>query len=172
MSPIYFETLETPIGTMHVAITPKGVAMFEYPIQERIDAHRKVLLEKFEETKERPADKIAALKHEIDAYFNGKRTRFDLPLDMTGSPFQCRVWESLLTIPYGKTMSYLELATHLNDPKSVRAVAQANGQNRIAILIPCHRIVGSNGKLTGYSGGIWRKERLLSLEQGQEMLPF
>lgn len=172
MSSIYFETLETPIGTMHVAITPKGIAMFEYPIPERIDAHRKVLLDKFQETKERPKDKIAALKHEIDAYFNGKLTRFNLPLDMTGSHFQCRVWESLLTIPYGKTISYLELATHLNDPKSVRAVAQANGQNRIAILIPCHRIVGSNGKLTGYSGGIWRKERLLSLEQGQEMLPF
>ncbi len=172
MSTVYFETVETPIGSMHLAITSKGVAMFEYPIEERLQAHRKMLLDKHQETDIRPEKEVEEVKKQVDDYFNGTRKHFDLPLDLHGTSFQCEVWRSLQKIPFGKTMSYLELATSMNQPKSVRAVAQANGQNHIAIIVPCHRIVGSSGKLTGYSGELWRKEKLLSLERGQEMLPF
>ncbi|NVK63820.1 MAG: methylated-DNA--[protein]-cysteine S-methyltransferase [Flavobacteriales bacterium] len=172
MSTIYFETVETPIGSMHLAITSKGIAMFEYPIEERLQTHRKMLLDKHQETDICPEKEVEEVKKQVDNYFNGTRKHFDLPLDLYGTSFQCEVWRSLQKIPFGKTMSYLELATSMNQPKSVRAVAQANGQNHIAIIVPCHRIVGSSGKLTGYSGELWRKEKLLSLERGQEMLPF
>ena len=97
-------------------------------------------------------------------YFNGRRKEFDLPLLTAGTPFQERVWESLRTIPCGGTRSYQQQAEAIGQPEAVRTVARANGDNRIAILVPCHRVVGKNGRLTGYGGGLWRKRYLLELE--------
>lgn len=104
------------------------------------------------------------LEKELEEYFAGERTSFSVPLNPIGTPFQTSVWETLLTIPYGKTISYAEEAERFGNPKATRAVANANGKNPIAILIPCHRVIASGGGLGGYSGGLWRKEFLLRLE--------
>jgi methylated-DNA-[protein]-cysteine S-methyltransferase len=101
---------------------------------------------------------------ELYEYFEGKRQNFTVKLDWEGTKFQHRVWTYLLTIPFGKTASYMKIAKALGDEKSVRAVGTANGQNNIAIIVPCHRVIGSNGTLTGYAGGIWRKDWLLKHE--------
>lgn len=103
---------------------------------------------------------------QLRAYFGGELRHFDLPLDPQGTEFQRRVWMKLLTIPYGETRSYAEIAGAVGSPKAVRAVGAANGSNPIAIVIPCHRVIGSNGKLTGYGGGLPLKQRLLALERG------
>ena len=103
-------------------------------------------------------------RQEIDEYFQGKRKIFTVPLLMLGSEFQKSVWNALLQIPYGKTVSYLELAKSIENEKAVRAVANANGANAISIIIPCHRIIGTNGKLTGYAGGLELKKKLLTIE--------
>ena len=102
---------------------------------------------------------------EITEYFEGKRQQFSVQLDLQGSEFQRRVWKQLLDIPYGKTRSYKEQAIAIGNLKAIRAVASANGSHRIAIIIPCHRVIGSNGSLTGYAGGLWRKRYLLNLER-------
>jgi methylated-DNA-[protein]-cysteine S-methyltransferase len=104
---------------------------------------------------------------QLKDYFDGKRRDFELPLGPSGTDFQQRVWKELLTIPYGGTISYAVLAKRLGDPKCIRAAASANGRNPIAIIIPCHRVVGSNGDLTGYGGGLPRKKLLLDLEARQ-----
>jgi methylated-DNA-[protein]-cysteine S-methyltransferase len=101
---------------------------------------------------------------QLDEYFANKRNSFDLPLAPEGTDFQKRVWNELLTIPFGKTTTYLDMAKRLGDEKVIRAAASANGKNPIAIIIPCHRVIGSDGKLTGYAGGLWRKEWLLKHE--------
>ncbi|HEY1022982.1 MAG TPA: methylated-DNA--[protein]-cysteine S-methyltransferase [Flavisolibacter sp.] len=101
---------------------------------------------------------------QLDEYFSGKRKTFDLPLAQPGTPFQQKVWDLLYQIPYGKTMSYQQLATQYGDLKAIRAVASANGKNNLAIIIPCHRVIGSNRSLTGYAGGLWRKKWLLEHE--------
>lgn len=101
---------------------------------------------------------------QLDEYFEMKRSKFDIPLLMVGTKFQKSVWNALLKIPYGKTASYLELSKIIGNEKAVRAVANANGANSIGIIIPCHRIIGSDGKLTGYAGGLALKKRLLELE--------
>lgn len=97
-------------------------------------------------------------------YFNGQRRVFELPLNQPGTPFQQDVWSILMQIPFGKTISYLELARKTGDTKATRAVANANGRNNIAIIVPCHRVIGSNKELIGYAGGLWRKKWLLELE--------
>ena len=99
-------------------------------------------------------------------YFEGSRKEFDLDVDPEGTPFQKRIWTLLLDIPFGKTWSYYDLAKKAGDPRAIRAVAAANGQNPLWLLIPCHRVIGSDGKLTGYAGGIWRKKWLLDHEHG------
>lgn len=101
---------------------------------------------------------------QLNAYFSKERTSFDLKLNPKGTAFQQKVWKALLDVPYGKTRSYLEQSKHLGDVKAIRAVASANGKNPLWIVIPCHRIIGSNGSLTGYAGGLWRKKWLLELE--------
>jgi methylated-DNA-[protein]-cysteine S-methyltransferase len=103
---------------------------------------------------------------QVAEYFDGTRTSFDLPLDLIGTPFQRTVWEALLEIPYGETLSYGELAQRLGRPSAARAVGLANGRNPIGIIVPCHRVVGSSGDLTGYGGGLERKRHLLDFEQG------
>lgn len=101
---------------------------------------------------------------QLQEYFDGKRRIFDLPLAPQGTDFQKKVWQALLEIPFGKTTSYLELSRKLGDVKAIRAVASANGKNPLWIVIPCHRVIGSDGSLTGYAGGLWRKKWLLELE--------
>jgi methylated-DNA-[protein]-cysteine S-methyltransferase len=107
-----------------------------------------------------------AVRAQLDDYFAGRRRDFDLPLAPAGTPFQRRVWRALLEIPYGRTESYGALAARLGQPGASRAVGLANGQNRISIVIPCHRVIGSSGALTGYGGGLERKRWLLALEAG------
>ena len=107
---------------------------------------------------------FARLDEQLQSYFSGMRKSFDIPLFTPGTPFQQSVWSALQEIPFGLTRSYSEQAVMIGQPTATRAVARANGDNRIAILIPCHRVIGSNGSLTGYGGGLWRKQRLLELE--------
>ena len=101
---------------------------------------------------------------QLDEYFQGKRKDFDLPIAQQGSPFQNNVWNHLIKIPFGKTMSYLQLSKWIGDVKAIRAIASANGKNNLAIVVPCHRVIGSNASLVGYTGGLWRKKWLLEHE--------
>lgn len=116
------------------------------------------------------AEPFAQARAELAQYFAGARQRFDLALAPEGTPFQRRVWRALAAIPFGATTSYLALARSLGAPRSVRAVAAAVGRNPISVLIPCHRVIGSDGSLTGYAGGLERKRRLLALETAAEPL--
>ena len=102
---------------------------------------------------------------QLEEYFSGKRKEFTIPFSMEGTDFQKRVWTELLKIPYGETITYLELAKRLGDEKCIRAAASANGKNKLSIIIPCHRVIGANGSLTGYAGGIENKRKLLELER-------
>jgi methylated-DNA-[protein]-cysteine S-methyltransferase len=109
---------------------------------------------------------FADVVRQLGEYFAGERTDFDVPLDLGGTEFQRRVWDALREIPYGVTWSYGQLAAHIGSPGASRAVGLANGRNPIAVIVPCHRVVGANGKLTGYGGGLERKQQLLDLERG------
>ena len=128
-------------------------------VDERI---KKGLNAKFAENNTEIIEKTLA---ELDEYFHGNRKVFDVPLKMVGTDFQKRVWEALLRVPFGTTSTYLQLAKNIKNEKAVRAVAAANGANSMSIIIPCHRIIGSNGKLVGYAGGLPIKKQLLKLEQ-------
>ena len=103
-------------------------------------------------------------KSQLDQYFAGERFQFNLPIQQEGTPFQQKVWSALLSIPYGRTISYLELSKRIGNSKATRAVGTTNGSNNISIIVPCHRVIGSNGELTGYGGDIWRKKWLLDHE--------
>lgn len=107
---------------------------------------------------------FGAAVDQLEEYFGGQRTEFELELELVGTPFQRRVWSALMTIPYGQTRSYGEIALQLDAPGASRAVGLANGRNPIAIIVPCHRVIGANGNLTGYGGGLSRKRALLDLE--------
>jgi methylated-DNA-[protein]-cysteine S-methyltransferase len=113
---------------------------------------------------------LTDVRRELDRYFAGLLTKFSTPVAFTGTPFQNSVWQELRRIPYGETISYLDLANRINNPKAVRAVGMANGANPIAIIVPCHRVIGSNGSLTGFGGGLPTKRALLELEKGQRTL--
>jgi methylated-DNA-[protein]-cysteine S-methyltransferase len=118
----------------------------------------------------RDDDALAGWFHQLDEYFAGTRTEFDLPLRLEGTPFQVEVWEQLRRIPYGETISYGELATRVDRPEAARAVGAANGQNPIAIVVPCHRVIGADGSLTGFGGGLDWKRHLLAVEGAQRSL--
>ena len=113
---------------------------------------------------EQDDETLKETRKQLDEYFRGERKKFDIPLQTVGTDFQKTVWEALLKIPYGKTSSYTKLAKQIDNEKAVRAVANANGANAIGIIIPCHRIIGSNGQLVGYAGGLPLKKKLLDLE--------
>ncbi|KJY82985.1 cysteine methyltransferase [Vibrio galatheae] len=115
-----------------------------------------------------PQDPILCLAiKQLDEYFSGVRKVFDVPISALGTAFQKQVWQALTTIPYGETWSYQDLANAIGNPKAVRAVGLANGKNPVSVIVPCHRVIGKNGKLTGYAGGVERKAKLLELEQAQ-----
>jgi methylated-DNA-[protein]-cysteine S-methyltransferase len=112
---------------------------------------------------------LEATVRQLDAYFAGRSEKFDLPLGLDGTPFQRLVWSALRDIPYGETRSYAQLAAAIGKPSATRAVGAANGRNPIAIVVPCHRVIGANGSLTGFGGGLERKKFLLNVEQGREL---
>jgi O-6-methylguanine DNA methyltransferase len=164
---IITRTLKTPIGNMVAGVHDKGLFLLDFPqrngsldkLQLRIaQAHNA-------EFREGDHPLLDRLQAQLDAYFAGALKQFDLPLQLSGSAFQQRVWQELLTIPFGSTRSYMQQAVKLGNPKAIRAVAKANGENCIAVIIPCHRVIGSNGALTGYAGGLPAKKALLELEQ-------
>ncbi len=139
------------------------------------DAIYKVLFDAQEEQADTPDTITIECKKELEAYFQGKTERFTVPLAIEGTAFQKKVWQLLMEIPYGSSISYGELATRLGDIKAIRAVGTANGRNKIPILIPCHRVIGKDGSLTGFAGGLDKKEWLLRHEgtiQGKQMHLF
>jgi methylated-DNA-[protein]-cysteine S-methyltransferase len=148
---------KSPIGFIKIITTEKGISSLVFVD----DAEGEELRAGFDESSN---------LLEIDEYFKGKRKTFDLPLDLKGTDFQKKVWSELLKTPFGKTISYKELSIRLGDLKAIRAVAAANGANRVSIIVPCHRVIGSDGSLTGYAGGLWRKRWLLEHESKDILL--
>ena len=123
-----------------------------------------IFLDKKEELKNDEHELLKRSTQQLHEYFSGERKKFDIPLQQRGTVFQQKVWELLLQIPFGKTISYNDLSKQYGDLKAIRAVASANGKNNLAIIVPCHRVIGSNQSLTGYAGGLWRKKWLLEHE--------
>lgn len=158
--------IETPLGTMIACANENGICMLEFSDRKALPTELKEISKHFDANivqGENPHFKT--LEKELEEYFEGKRKDFTVPLSPVGTDFQKKVWEILRTIPYGTTRTYQQQADILGNPKAVRAVANANGLNKISIIIPCHRVIGTNGTLTGYGGGIWRKQKLLELEK-------
>jgi AraC family transcriptional regulator of adaptative response/methylated-DNA-[protein]-cysteine methyltransferase len=159
--------ITTPLGPMVAGAVDDTLCLLEFADRRMIETQITRLQKRLECVFVPGADALFdALTSELNAYFGGGLTEFSIPLLTPGTEFQRRVWGRLCAIPCGATRSYGEVAAEIGRPTAVRAVARANGDNRIAILIPCHRVVGSDGKLTGYGGGLWRKQRLLEIEQG------
>ncbi|MEJ2483899.1 MAG: methylated-DNA--[protein]-cysteine S-methyltransferase [Gemmatimonadota bacterium] len=158
----------TPLGPMLVGSTDDALCLLEFVDRRKLETQLKGLAARLRVALIPGSNPITAeAERQVAAYFDRRLTEFDLPLETPGTEFQQRVWTALLDIPYGTTASYGEVARRIGQPSAVRAVAGANGDNRIAILIPCHRVIGADGTLTGYGGGLWRKKRLLELESGQ-----
>jgi methylated-DNA-[protein]-cysteine S-methyltransferase len=147
----YISHLETPIGTLEIKADEENIVSVLF------------LNDSIIETENTNAV-IEICKVQLTEYFNGNRKEFDLPLKFSGTDFQTKVWRQLQTISFGKTISYLQMAKNLGDPKCIRAAGTANGKNPFAIVVPCHRVIGSNGDLIGYAGGLWRKQWLLEHE--------
>jgi AraC family transcriptional regulator of adaptative response/methylated-DNA-[protein]-cysteine methyltransferase len=165
-APITITRIETPLGPMLAGATDTGVCLLEFADRRMIEAQLTRLKRLFQAPLVPGVSRhFDRLSDELHRYFAGELRTFESPLEMRGTDFQKRVWSGLLTIPYGQTRSYAEQAGLVATPMAVRAVARANGDNRIAILIPCHRVVGADGSLTGYGGGLWRKRWLLDLER-------
>ncbi len=162
---IFITTYHSPLGLMFLGATEKGICLVEF--YDRIHLE-KTLLKLAESLKthfvEEENEHLNQLKEELSLYFDKKLQKFTIPLVFTGTDFQQKVFQSLIKIPYGSTSTYKNQAIVLGDVKAIRAVATANGLNKIAIVIPCHRIIGSNGSMVGYAGGIHRKQALLQLE--------
>lgn len=154
---------ETPVGRLMLVADNSGLRQILFPV------HGRAAKAGIEWTENKPA--LQETAQQLAAYFAGELEAFNLQLAPEGTPFQQRVWSALLNIPYGETISYGELARRIGQPTASRAVGLANGANPIPIVIPCHRVIGSNGKLTGYGGGLAVKEKLLALERRQMTLP-
>jgi AraC family transcriptional regulator of adaptative response/methylated-DNA-[protein]-cysteine methyltransferase len=165
---MHVSRLETPIGPMLAATTDQGLCLLEFVDETRGDARLEQMRAALGAVVVPGKSPIAeTLARELAAYFAGRGRSFSIPLHLCGTDFQTQVWQGLQAIPYGQTRSYREQAVAIGRPRAVRAVAQANRANRIAIVIPCHRVIGADGHLVGYSAGLWRKQRLLELEQGR-----
>lgn len=166
MNTLYYTTANSPRGDVIIMAAEEGIVWTSTPrtpIQNAQIWAKKHLKAEIKENNELPI--LKKTKQQLEDYFDGKKVEFTVPFIMTGTDFQKAVWTAMLNIPYGKTKSYGEVARLIGRPAAVRALGAACGSNPIAILIPCHRIVGSNGKLTGYGGGLPTKEWLLKLEQ-------
>lgn len=148
---IYTTFHDSPLGTLKIQCTDEWVKAVLFCNEEQtLDGDKHHLLQK--------------ITTQLDEYFSGERKNFDLPLQQDGSAFQQKVWTLLGQIPFGKTISYQQLSAQYGDLKAIRAVASANGKNNLAIIVPCHRVIGANQSLTGYAGGLWRKKWLLEHE--------
>lgn len=162
---------QSPVGAMILGSIADKVCICDWALEKRRDTIdrriRRVLNAEYVEGSSPTITKMIA---ELNGYFEGNRKEFDLPVQFAGSEFQCRVWTELMKIPYGTTISYAELARRIGNPKAVRAVASANATNPISIFVPCHRVIGSNHRLTGYGGGLHAKQALLSLENPNQNL--
>ncbi len=164
-SVIYIYQFVTPLGPMMAAAVEEGICLLEFTDRRMLERELVDLCKRLKASfVVSLTSHMRMLKEQLNEYFAGKRKHFSVPLVTPGSDFQNKVWKILQTIPYGETRSYKDQAIAVLNPRAVRAVARVNGQNRIAILIPCHRVIGTNGELVGYAGGIWRKKYLLELE--------
>ena len=158
--------IETEIGTIMTGATDKGVCLLEFADSKKLEPELKQLVILLKALLiEGENIHLTALREQLEKYFRGELREFSVPLDLPGTDFQVKAWLGLLNIPYGTTTTYAKQATALGRPTATRAIANANGKNRISIILPCHRIIGADGSLTGYGGGIWRKEKLLELER-------
>jgi AraC family transcriptional regulator, regulatory protein of adaptative response / methylated-DNA-[protein]-cysteine methyltransferase len=158
--------LDTPLGIMIAGATDEGICLLEFHDRRMLPTEYKDLQRLLKTTfVEGENSHIESLKIQLNEYFEGKRKVFTVPLDTPGSAFQQSVWKELQNIPFGSTRLYLDQAIALNSPESIRAVANANGMNRVSIVIPCHRVIGSDGSLVGYGGGLKRKKWLLDHEK-------
>lgn len=163
---INIQRFTTPLGPMYACATTKGLCLLEFTDRRMLEMEFKDLCSRLKaEIVPGNNPHLELTEKQITEYFNGTRMNFDIPLDTPGTNFQIHVWRELTKISFGTTRSYKEQAEALGNPKGVRAVASANGHNRIAIVIPCHRVIGSDGKLTGYGGGLPRKKWLLQHEK-------
>lgn len=170
--------IPTPLGEMLAIASDRGLCLLDFAEQKGLERHTAQVrqahggVEGASATPATAATAATAVLHatqlQLAQYFAGQRQTFEVPLDLVGTDFQVRVWQTLLRIPFGQTCSYAQQSEALGQPRAVRAVANANGQNKISIIVPCHRVVGSNGTLTGYAGGLPRKQALIALEAGQQ----
>jgi AraC family transcriptional regulator of adaptative response/methylated-DNA-[protein]-cysteine methyltransferase len=166
VDPVRLGWMESPVGPLLLGATDEGACFCEFTDRRSLENQIDVVRRRFA----RPVvpgtnEPLERLQQELLDYFSGKLRDFTVPLIVPGSPFETSVWNVLRTIPYGETISYSDLAQAIDSPRAVRAVGSANGRNRMAIVIPCHRVVNHNGALGGYGGGLWRKRWLLDLEQ-------
>jgi AraC family transcriptional regulator of adaptative response/methylated-DNA-[protein]-cysteine methyltransferase len=159
--------LPSPLGPLLAVASDRGLCLLEFADRPTLGAQARSLA-RWRDAVVVPGTNrhLAQLERELGEYFARRRRAFEVPLDLAGPPFHVEVWQALQCIPYGETRSYGELARELGRPSGQRAVAGANRANRLAIVLPCHRVVGQGSRLTGYAGGLWRKRRLLELEQG------
>ena len=157
--------IKTPIGDMVAGATSEGICLLEFTDRKMLNTEYGILSKYLrEEFSEGDSGHIDLLEKELESSFDGTLKNFRSPLVFTGTPFQKKVWDELLRIPYGTTRSYSKQAEAVGGVSSVRAVANANGMNKISIVVPCHRVIGENGHLTGYGGGLWRKRWLIDHE--------
>ncbi|MFX1285581.1 MAG: methylated-DNA--[protein]-cysteine S-methyltransferase [Promethearchaeota archaeon] len=171
MSKLVYRYLDSPLGDLIVGTTSKGCCLLEF--KDRHDLFNiKTRYKKWYRLDciEGSHPILDKLEIELKEYFNGKLRDFSIPLDLRGTPFETSVWNALQKIPYGETRSYGEIAKTIGKSSASRAVGRANGNNPVAIVVPCHRVIASNGKLHGYGGGLWRKEKLLALESQKKTL--
>ena len=159
--------IATPIGRMTLGATERSVVLADFTDRPMMPAQLASVRRRIGPTVQRDAPLLVRLEEQLRDYFAGRRAAFDLPLELPGSAFQERVWSELRQIPYGETISYRELAMRVGTPAASRAVGRANGANRLAVIVPCHRVVAAGGGLGGYGGGLAAKRHLLDLEGGQ-----
>ena len=161
----YFsKVVDSPVGQLTLVASERGLAAILW----ENDNPRRVPLGEVSESGDHPV--LLETERQLREYFAGQRKEFALPMDFRGTEFQRKVWHALLAIPFGQTRSYAQIAAQIGCPAAVRAVGAANGRNPLSIIAPCHRVVGSNGKLTGFAGGLEAKAKLLSLEDAQKVL--
>ena len=153
-----FKTMKSPVGALTLVASDKGLVAILWPK----DDPKRVRLPELTRDDDHPV--LRKAEKELAEYFAGKRKRFTVKLDFAGTDFQKKVWQALLEIPFGETRSYGQIARKLGKPNAMRAVGAANGRNPISIIAPCHRVIGANGALTGFAGGLKAKETLLALE--------
>ena len=167
MKKLYKKKIITPIGEMIAMATDEAICLLDFFDSKTLLIDQTIAMQHFKITDDEKKDTplLLELAHQLNEYFAKERKEFTLPIELIGTSFQQKVWKMLQIIPYGETRTYKEQAIAVGNPKGVRAVANANAKNRISIIIPCHRVIGTNGTLTGYAGGLDRKKFLLDLER-------